>query len=79
MIVVAAIVAAVRKIAGQAASGFSMETYDDLMKGTQYGPMVIAGDSAGSNMLASTPMMAMTTSNSIKVKPLRLRRIGFPS
>jgi hypothetical protein len=37
--------------AGQAASGFSMETYDDLMKGTQFGPMVIAGDALGSNML----------------------------
>jgi len=36
---------------GMATSGFSMVTYDDLMKGTQYGPMVIAGDSAGSNML----------------------------
>ena len=29
----------------------TMETYDDLMKGTQFGPMVIAGDALGSNML----------------------------
>jgi uncharacterized membrane protein len=37
--------------AGFEASGFSMETYDDLMKGTQFGPMVLPGDSEGSNMV----------------------------
>jgi hypothetical protein len=37
--------------AGFEASGFSMVSYDDLMKGTQYGPMVIPGDSEGSNLL----------------------------
>jgi hypothetical protein len=37
--------------AGMEASGFSMMTYDELMKGTQFGPMVIAGDSEGSNMI----------------------------
>ena len=36
---------------GLEASGFSMVTYDDLMKGTNFGPMIISGDSAGSNML----------------------------
>jgi hypothetical protein len=36
---------------GFEASGFSMVTYDDLMKGTNFGPMIISGDSAGSNML----------------------------
>ena len=36
---------------GFEASGFSMENYEDLMKGTRHGPMIIAGDSAGSNML----------------------------
>jgi len=36
---------------GQAASGFSMESYDELMKGTNFGPMVIAGDAEGSNVL----------------------------
>jgi len=36
---------------GLAASGFSMETYDDLMKGTNFGPMIIAGDTESSNML----------------------------
>ena len=32
---------------GLEASGFSMETYDGLMKGTNFGPMIIAGDSRG--------------------------------
>jgi hypothetical protein len=36
---------------GLEASGFNMETYDGLMKGTNFGPMIIAGDAAGSNML----------------------------
>ena len=36
---------------GLEASGFSMVSYDDLMKGTKFGPMIISGDSAGSNML----------------------------
>jgi mono/diheme cytochrome c family protein len=37
--------------AGFEASGFSMASYDELMKGTQYGPMIIAGDSEGSNLV----------------------------
>lgn len=37
--------------AGYEASGFSMASYDELMKGTSGGPMIIAGDSAGSNLL----------------------------
>lgn len=36
---------------GLEASGFSMETYDELMKGTNFGPMIIAGDAEGSNIL----------------------------
>ena len=36
---------------GYKASGFSMESYVDLMKGTRNGPMIIAGDPLGSNML----------------------------
>jgi hypothetical protein len=36
---------------GLEASGFSMESYEDLMKGTNFGPMIIAGDAEGSNML----------------------------
>lgn len=36
---------------GYVASGFKMDSYEDLMKGTRNGPMIIAGDSLGSNML----------------------------
>jgi uncharacterized membrane protein len=36
---------------GVEVSGFNMETYEGVMKGTRNGPMIIAGDSAGSNML----------------------------
>ena len=36
---------------GTVASGFSMASYDDLMKGTDGGPMVIPGDSLGSNLV----------------------------
>jgi hypothetical protein len=32
-------------------SGFDIESYDHLMAGTRNGPMIIAGDSLGSNML----------------------------
>ncbi len=37
--------------AGHEASGFSMATYADLMKGTSGGAMIVPGDSAGSNLL----------------------------
>jgi mono/diheme cytochrome c family protein len=37
--------------AGLEASGFSMATYDDLMRGTKYGPMILPGDAEGSNMI----------------------------
>ena len=36
---------------GYEASGFSMATYDDLMKGTRFGPMIVAGDAEGSNLV----------------------------
>lgn len=36
---------------GYEASGFGMASYQDLMKGARNGPMIIAGDSLGSNML----------------------------
>ena len=32
-------------------SGFSMASYADLMKGTKFGPMIIAGDAEGSNLV----------------------------
>jgi hypothetical protein len=36
---------------GALASGFNMTSYDSLMKGAKFGPMVIAGDVEGSNMV----------------------------
>jgi hypothetical protein len=36
---------------GQLASGLNMNDYQNLMKGTRNGPMVIAGDPEGSNLL----------------------------
>jgi len=36
---------------GEVASGFEMTTYDGLMKGARFGPMIIAGDVEGSNMV----------------------------
>lgn len=36
---------------GFEASGLSMVSYEDLMQGTEGGPMVIAGDVEGSNLL----------------------------
>ena len=37
--------------AGDVASGLTLNTYEGVMKGTNAGPMVIAGDVEGSNML----------------------------
>jgi len=37
--------------AGTLASGFDMTTYEGVIKGTNFGPMVIAGDVEGSNLL----------------------------
>jgi hypothetical protein len=36
---------------GYEASGFSMVSYEDLMKGTKFGAMVIGGDAEGSNLV----------------------------
>ncbi len=36
---------------GEVTSGFNLTTYEGVMKGTNAGPMVIAGDVEGSNML----------------------------
>lgn len=36
---------------GMESSGFSMVSYDELMIGTKFGPMIIAGDSEGSNLV----------------------------
>ena len=36
---------------GEVASGFNLTTYEGIMKGARFGPMVIASDAEGSNML----------------------------
>ena len=36
---------------GEVASGLNLTSYEDVMKGTNAGPMVIAGDVEGSNLL----------------------------
>jgi len=36
---------------GVVTSGFDMTSYDGLMKGAKFGPMIIAGDVEGSNMV----------------------------
>lgn len=58
---------------GLEASGFSMMSYEDLMRGTNFGPMIIAGDSAGSNMIVlmegrADPSISMPHGSS---KPVR--------
>jgi hypothetical protein len=35
---------------GIATSGFSVQSYDSVMKGTKYGPVVVPGDSASSTL-----------------------------
>lgn len=35
---------------GQAASGFLVESYDSLMKGTKFGPVIVPGDSLSSSL-----------------------------
>jgi hypothetical protein len=37
---------------GYEASGLDLRTYEGVMKGTKFGPMVIPGDPGGSNLLA---------------------------
>jgi len=36
---------------GEVASGFDMTSYDSLMRGARFGPMIIANDVEGSNMI----------------------------
>lgn len=55
---------------GAEASGFSMASYEDLMKGTRNGPMIIPGDPMGSNMLVlmegrADPSIAMPHGKSV--------------
>ena len=60
--------------AGYEASGLDMRTYESVMKGTRNGPMVIAGDSMGSNLLVlmegrADPSIKMPHGSDINVSP----------
>jgi hypothetical protein len=59
--------------AGFEASGFSMASYDELMKGTQYGPMIVAGDSEGSNLVV---LMERRADPSIGMPHGRMEPVG---
>ena len=58
--------------AGYAASGLSMASHADLLKGTDNGPMVVPGDSLGSNLIVlmegrADPSIKMPHGSSDKV------------
>lgn len=57
---------------GYEASGYSMASYDDVMKGTRNGPMVIPGDPLGSNILVlmegrADPSISMPHGDNAKI------------
>ena len=65
---------------GHAATGFSMESYADLLKGTDSGPMVIPGDSLGSNLVVlmegrADPSIKMPHGSSDKVAQYEIDKI----
>ena len=65
---------------GHAASGLDMSSYEGLMRGTDNGPMVIAGDSLGSNLVVlmegrADPSIAMPHGGSDKVSKTQIDRI----
>jgi hypothetical protein len=66
--------------AGYETSGLDMSTYEGLMKGTRNGPMVIAGDSLGSNLIVlmegrADPSIAMPHGSSEKVSQAQIDTI----
>jgi mono/diheme cytochrome c family protein len=65
---------------GFEASGFSMLTHADVLKGTHNGPMVIPGDSMGSNLIVlmegrADPSIKMPHGNSEKVAQFQINKI----
>jgi hypothetical protein len=62
---------------GTKESGFSIGTYDALMKGTKYGPVIVAGDPLSSTLYR---LVAGKTDPSIQMphgkKPLTAKEIG---
>ena len=66
--------------AGFAASGLDMSDYGKIMKGTVNGPMVIAGDSLGSNLLVlmegrADPSIKMPHGSNVKVSAAEIETI----
>lgn len=51
---------------GESASGFSVATYDDLMQGTQYGPVIVPGSAISSTLYH---MVSGTVDPSIQMPP----------
>ena len=57
-----------------------MVSYEDLMKGTQFGPMIIGGDSAGSNLIVlmegrADPSISMPHGSMSPVKKTDIEKI----
>lgn len=66
--------------AGFEASGFSMASHADLLKGTRNGPMVIPGDSMGSNLIVlmegrADPSIKMPHGSNDKVAQYQIDKI----
>jgi hypothetical protein len=66
--------------AGFEASGLSMVTHADLLKGTRNGAMVVPGDSMGSNLVVlmegrADPSIKMPHGNSEKVAQFQIDKI----
>lgn len=66
--------------AGYEASGLSLESHADLMRGTEGGPMVIPGDSMGSNLVVlmegrANPAIAMPHGDMERVPQARIDKI----
>ncbi|NND44292.1 MAG: hypothetical protein HKN58_03140 [Xanthomonadales bacterium] len=66
--------------AGFAASGLDMTTYANLMQGTRNGPMVVAGDTLGSNLVVlmegrADPAIAMPHGGMEKVSAAEIETI----
>jgi len=64
---------------GYEASGLSMVSYAELMKGTEGGPMIIPGDEMGSNLVVlmegrADPSISMPHGN---MEPVSSKKIGL--
>ncbi len=54
---------------GLAKSGLNMESYDGLMKGTKFGPIVVAGSSVSSTLVLLVERQAHPSINMPKDRP----------